>query len=135
MYGKLNPWAVGSAALAGESPDVGGKRHPSDFALWKAQKPGEPAWDSPWGPGRPGWHIECSAMASAIAGETLDIHSGGEDLRFPHHDNELAQVAMAARQAGGQAGSGAGASRGAAGGGGRGTAVGQQRSGNAVPCG
>eukprot|EP00887_Chlorella_sp_A99_P008002 scaffold12.g8002.t1 len=89
-YGKLNPWAVGAAALAGESPDGGDKRHPTDFALWKAQKPGEPAWDSPWGPGRPGWHID--AMASAIVGPVLDIHSGGEDLRFPHHDNELAQA-------------------------------------------
>ncbi len=63
-----------------------------DFALWKAAKPGEPAWDSPWGLGRPGWHIECSAMASSIIGSRLDIHTGGEDLRFPHHDNELAQA-------------------------------------------
>lgn len=91
-YGKLNPWAVGSAALAGETTDCGGKRHPSDFALWKNAKPGEPVWESPWGLGRPGWHIECSAMASAIIGQTLDIHTGGEDLRFPHHDNELAQA-------------------------------------------
>lgn len=96
VYGKLNPWAVGSAALAADDPDTrqgdGEKRHPTDFALWKAAKPGEPAWDSPWGEGRPGWHIECSAMASKIIGEQLDIHSGGEDLRFPHHDNELAQA-------------------------------------------
>lgn len=62
-----------------------------DFALWKASKPGEPAWDSVWGPGRPGWHIECSAMAHAVLGKRMDIHSGGEDLKFPHHDNELAQ--------------------------------------------
>ncbi|GAB4823051.1 hypothetical protein N2152v2_010097 [Parachlorella kessleri] len=94
VYGKLNPWAVGSAALGGGECEGGGgdKRNPSDFALWKAQKPGEPAWDSPWGRGRPGWHIECSAMASAILGSKLDIHTGGEDLRFPHHDNELAQA-------------------------------------------
>ncbi|KAL3152254.1 hypothetical protein ABBQ32_001333 [Trebouxia sp. C0010 RCD-2024] len=95
-YGKLNPWAVGSAALAADDPDTrqgnGEKRHPTDFALWKAAKPGEPSWDSPWGQGRPGWHIECSAMASRIIGARLDIHSGGEDLRFPHHDNELAQA-------------------------------------------
>ncbi|KAK4671169.1 Cysteine--tRNA ligase, cytoplasmic [Podospora pseudoanserina] len=67
------------------------KRSPNHFALWKASKPGEPAWDSPWGRGRPGWHIECSAMASEAIGKTMDIHSGGVDLRFPHHDNELAQ--------------------------------------------
>ena len=68
-----------------------GRRSASDFALWKASKPGEPSWPSPWGPGRPGWHIECSVMASAILGSNLDIHSGGIDLAFPHHDNELAQ--------------------------------------------
>jgi cysteinyl-tRNA synthetase len=67
------------------------KRNPGDFALWKAAKPGEPAWDSPWGPGRPGWHIECSAMSMKLLGETLDIHGGGLDLQFPHHENELAQ--------------------------------------------
>ncbi|MDR0648485.1 MAG: cysteine--tRNA ligase [Synergistaceae bacterium] len=67
------------------------KRHPLDFALWKAQKPGEPAWDSPWGPGRPGWHIECSAMAEKYLGDTIDIHGGGSDLVFPHHENEIAQ--------------------------------------------
>jgi cysteinyl-tRNA synthetase len=67
------------------------KRHPADFALWKGSKPGEPAWDSPWGPGRPGWHIECSAMSLKHIGETLDIHGGGLDLMFPHHENELAQ--------------------------------------------
>ncbi|KAL4430549.1 hypothetical protein ABPG77_005789 [Micractinium sp. CCAP 211/92] len=92
-YGKLNPWAVGAAALAGEAADATSeKRHPSDFALWKASKPGEPFWESPWGKGRPGWHIECSAMASSILGSKMDIHTGGEDLRFPHHDNELAQA-------------------------------------------
>jgi cysteinyl-tRNA synthetase len=67
------------------------KRNAGDFALWKNSKPGEPAWDSPWGKGRPGWHIECSAMAQALLGETLDIHGGGLDLQFPHHENELAQ--------------------------------------------
>lgn len=96
-YGKLRPWAVGSSTLASEG-EVGGdfatmeKRHPNDFALWKASKPGEPSWDSPWGKGRPGWHIECSAMASSILGMNIDIHTGGEDLKFPHHDNELAQA-------------------------------------------
>ncbi|MDZ4185958.1 MAG: cysteine--tRNA ligase [Desulfuromonadales bacterium] len=67
------------------------KRHPMDFALWKAAKAGEPAWESPWGPGRPGWHIECSAMSMQYLGETFDIHGGGKDLVFPHHENEIAQ--------------------------------------------
>jgi cysteinyl-tRNA synthetase len=67
------------------------KRNPGDFALWKGAKPGEPAWESPWGPGRPGWHIECSAMSMKYLGRTLDIHGGGLDLQFPHHENELAQ--------------------------------------------
>jgi cysteinyl-tRNA synthetase len=67
------------------------KRNPGDFALWKGAKPGEPKWDSPWGPGRPGWHIECSAMSMKLLGQTLDIHGGGLDLQFPHHENELAQ--------------------------------------------
>ncbi|MBI2805593.1 MAG: cysteine--tRNA ligase [Planctomycetes bacterium] len=67
------------------------KRSPGDFALWKSAKPGEPAWDSPWGKGRPGWHIECSAMSMKLLGKTLDIHGGGLDLQFPHHENELAQ--------------------------------------------
>ncbi len=67
------------------------KRNPGDFALWKSSKPGEPAWDSPWGKGRPGWHIECSVMSQALLGNTLDIHGGGLDLKFPHHENELAQ--------------------------------------------
>ena len=67
------------------------KRNPMDFALWKAAKPSEPSWESPWGPGRPGWHIECSAMSSALLGETFDIHGGGRDLIFPHHENEIAQ--------------------------------------------
>ena len=68
------------------------KEHPMDFALWKAAKPGEPAWDSPWGKGRPGWHIECSAMNMAHLGEQIDIHGGGNDLIFPHHENEIAQT-------------------------------------------
>jgi cysteinyl-tRNA synthetase len=67
------------------------KRNPMDFALWKAAKPGEPSWESPWGPGRPGWHIECSAMSSTLLGTTFDIHGGGRDLIFPHHENEIAQ--------------------------------------------
>ncbi len=67
------------------------KRDPLDFALWKASKPGEPTWESPWGPGRPGWHIECSAMAMAHLGRTIDLHGGGQDLTFPHHENEIAQ--------------------------------------------
>src|SRR5258707_15034211 len=68
-----------------------GKRSSADFALWKASKPGEPAWPSPWGEGRPGWHIECSVMATEVLGDNMDIHSGGIDLAFPHHDNEIAQ--------------------------------------------
>ena len=67
------------------------KHNPMDFALWKAAKPGEPSWESPWGPGRPGWHIECSAMSSTLLGDTFDIHGGGRDLIFPHHENEIAQ--------------------------------------------
>ena len=68
------------------------KVDPLDFALWKAAKPGEPVWDSPWGPGRPGWHIECVAMATDLLGETFDIHGGGDDLAFPHHQNEVAEA-------------------------------------------
>ena len=67
------------------------RKRPSDFALWKKSKAGEPMWKSEWGMGRPGWHIECSAMCSDVHGDTLDIHTGGEDLKFPHHDNEIAQ--------------------------------------------
>src|SRR5262249_34698187 len=67
------------------------KRHPGDFALWKSSKPGEPSWESPWGPGRPGWHIECSAMSMKLLGEHFDIHGGGLDLVFPHHENEVVQ--------------------------------------------
>lgn len=78
-----------------EKADTGYKRSPLDFALWKASKPGEPSWDSPWGPGRPGWHIECSAMVEKHLPDGADIHGGGTDLRFPHHENELAQSAAA----------------------------------------
>jgi cysteinyl-tRNA synthetase len=67
------------------------KEHPMDFVLWKGAKPGEPSWESPWGPGRPGWHIECTAMSLEYLGEQLDIHGGGQDLVFPHHENEIAQ--------------------------------------------
>ena len=73
------------------APKAAGQRSKSDFALWKKSKPGEPSWPSPWGNGRPGWHIECSVMASAVFGDNMDIHSGGIDLAFPHHDNEMAQ--------------------------------------------
>ncbi len=95
-------------ALSGQDPDrlrasgkavahghTGEKRDPLDFALWKAAKPGEPSWPSPWGPGRPGWHIECSAMAVEHLGESFDVHAGGIDLVFPHHENELAQSTCA----------------------------------------
>ncbi|KAL9664432.1 hypothetical protein QQ045_019832 [Rhodiola kirilowii] len=74
------------------------KRHPADFALWKAAKPGEPSWDSPWGPGRPGWHIECSAMSAHFLTYSFDIHGGGIDLIFPHHENELAQSCAACKE-------------------------------------
>src|ERR671914_376995 len=78
-----------------EKGQTGHKRSPLDFALWKASKPGEPSWESPWGPGRPGWHIECSAMVSKHLPEGADIHGGGTDIRFPHHENELAQSTAA----------------------------------------
>ncbi|MHB0859040.1 MAG: cysteine--tRNA ligase [Anaerolineae bacterium] len=76
----------------GNVPDDPHKRDPLDFVLWQAQKPGEPAWESPWGPGRPGWHIECSTMAIKYLGEVIDVHGGGGDLAFPHHDCEMAQA-------------------------------------------
>jgi cysteinyl-tRNA synthetase len=76
---------------AEDSDDVGAKRDPRDFTLWKGAKPGEPAWETPWGSGRPGWHLECSAMSTKYLGPTFDIHGGGMDLIFPHHENELAQ--------------------------------------------
>lgn len=90
-YGKLSHQPLDELE-AGARVSVGEKkREPMDFALWKAQKPGEPAWESPWGMGRPGWHIECSAMANRYLGKTIDIHAGGQDLIFPHHENEIAQ--------------------------------------------
>lgn len=90
-YGKLSGRKLEDME-AGARIDVDErKENPFDFALWKAQKPGEPAWESPWGLGRPGWHIECSAMSSRLLGETIDIHGGGKDLIFPHHENEIAQ--------------------------------------------
>lgn len=90
-YGRLSKRRL-EDLQAGARVDVDErKRHPMDFALWKSSKPGEPAWESPWGPGRPGWHIECSAMSIRHLGETFDIHGGGMDLIFPHHENEIAQ--------------------------------------------
>ncbi|GAK52681.1 cysteinyl-tRNA synthetase [Candidatus Moduliflexus flocculans] len=90
-YGKLSGRNVDDMR-SGARVDVDERKHdPLDFALWKASKPGEPAWDSPWGKGRPGWHIECSAMARKYLGDTFDIHGGGQDLIFPHHENEIAQ--------------------------------------------
>ena len=90
-YGKLSHQPI-EDLQSGARIAVGDvKENPLDFALWKAAKPGEPAWDSPWGPGRPGWHIECSAMSNRYLGKTIDIHCGGEDLQFPHHENEIAQ--------------------------------------------
>lgn len=90
-YGKLCNRDPEQLEVGSRIEVTGKKRNPGDFALWKGAKPGEPAWDSPWGPGRPGWHIECSVMSQALLGETLDIHGGGLDLQFPHHENELAQ--------------------------------------------
>ena len=91
QYGKLSHQNLEDLELGSRIDVDERKQDPMDFALWKAQKPGEPAWDSPWGKGRPGWHIECSAMAIKYLGETIDIHSGGQDLIFPHHENEIAQ--------------------------------------------
>ena len=101
VYFDTQAWGANYGKLIGQNLDdleagarieVGDiKRHPMDFALWKGQKPGEPAWKSPWGMGRPGWHIECSAMSMKYLGETFDIHCGGVDLIFPHHENEIAQ--------------------------------------------
>ncbi|MFA6471285.1 MAG: cysteine--tRNA ligase, partial [Candidatus Latescibacterota bacterium] len=90
-YGKLSGRDI-EKMLSGARVDIDErKNNPLDFALWKAAKPGEPSWESPWGPGRPGWHIECSVMSMRYAGDTLDIHAGGQDLIFPHHENEIAQ--------------------------------------------
>ena len=90
-YGRLSGKSL-DELRAGERVEVDpNKRDPMDFVLWKAAKPGEPAWASPWGPGRPGWHIECSAMSAELLGRQFDIHGGGQDLQFPHHENEIAQ--------------------------------------------
>lgn len=100
-YGKLEPWSVGNEALLAEGEGSltaadeaikSQKKAAGDFVLWKKSKENEPTWESPWGPGRPGWHIECSAMASHVLGPVIDIHAGGIDLRFPHHSNEVAQA-------------------------------------------
>lgn len=90
-YGKLSHRNLESMMAAESAIGSDDKESPMDFALWKASKPGEPSWTSPWGQGRPGWHIECSAMSLKYLGDTLDIHGGGQDLVFPHHENEIAQ--------------------------------------------
>lgn len=91
QYGKLSKMDIDELQAGIRAPLSEVKRSPLDFVLWKMSKPGEPAWESPWGLGRPGWHIECSAMAMNALGETFDIHGGGVDLQFPHHENEIAQ--------------------------------------------
>ncbi len=90
-YGKLSHRDPEELEAGARIEPTAVKRHPGDFALWKGSKPGEPAWDSPWGPGRPGWHIECSALSLKLLGEHFDIHGGGLDLVFPHHENEVVQ--------------------------------------------
>ncbi|GAA1268748.1 cysteine--tRNA ligase [Sphaerisporangium rubeum] len=90
-YGKLSNQRPENMRAAGDTDSDSAKHDPRDFALWKGAKPGEPTWPTPWGPGRPGWHLECSAMATKYLGETFDIHGGGVDLIFPHHENEIAQ--------------------------------------------
>ncbi|RIK50735.1 MAG: cysteine--tRNA ligase [Chloroflexi bacterium] len=90
-YGRLSGRSLQEAMSGTRVAEDARKENAADFALWKSAKPGEPAWDSPWGPGRPGWHIECSAMCLHHLGETIDIHGGGNDLIFPHHENEIAQ--------------------------------------------
>ncbi len=96
-YGKLSGRTL-DEQIAGARVEVAPyKRHPADFVLWKPSKPGEPVWDSPWGPGRPGWHVECTAMIEKTLGLPIDIHGGGHDLIFPHHENEIAQGECAGR--------------------------------------
>jgi cysteinyl-tRNA synthetase len=90
QYGELSGQRL-DHMIAAQDTDGGGKRDPRDFTLWKGVKPGEPFWETPWGPGRPGWHLECSAMSTKYLGHTFDIHGGGLDLLFPHHENEQAQ--------------------------------------------
>ncbi len=90
-YGKLSKKSIDDLKSGARIEINKEKKNPMDFVLWKNSKPGEPSWDSPWGKGRPGWHIECSVMSKELLGETIDIHAGGEDLQFPHHENEIAQ--------------------------------------------
>lgn len=90
-YGKLSKQNLDELDLGARIEVNTQKKHPMDFVLWKAKKPGEPSWESPWGEGRPGWHIECSVMSTKFLGESIDIHCGGQDLMFPHHENEIAQ--------------------------------------------
>ena len=90
-YGELSGQRLEHMRAAADTDDSGAKRDPRDFTLWKGAKPGEPTWPTPWGPGRPGWHLECSAMSTKYLGSTFDIHGGGLDLLFPHHENEQAQ--------------------------------------------
>ena len=97
-YGKLSGQNITEMKKGARIEPGDQKRNPLDFALWKKAKPGEPVWQSPWGPGRPGWHIECSAMSCSILGPTFDIHGGGMDLQFPHHENEVAQAQAATGQ-------------------------------------
>lgn len=94
-YGRLSGQNLDQLQAGARVEVDENKRDPMDFVLWKMSKPGEPTWDSPWGPGRPGWHIECSAMNSKHLGEHFDIHGGGSDLQFPHHENEIAQSCCA----------------------------------------
>ena len=90
-YGELSRQSIEDLRSGARVEVDEEKNSPLDFAVWKAMKPGEPYWESPWGKGRPGWHIECSAMSTSILGKTIDIHGGGQDLIFPHHENEIAQ--------------------------------------------
>ena len=90
-YGKLSKQNLEDLEMGARIEVNEQKKHPMDFVLWKAKKPGEPSWEAPWGEGRPGWHIECSVMSTKFLGETIDIHCGGQDLMFPHHENEIAQ--------------------------------------------
>ncbi|MFO8153355.1 cysteine--tRNA ligase [Thioalkalivibrio sp.] len=94
-YGRLSRRSLDDMRAGARVEVADYKRDPADFVLWKPSRPGEPAWDSPWGPGRPGWHLECSAMTEAHLGDTIDIHGGGHDLVFPHHENEIAQSCAA----------------------------------------
>ncbi|RYG81648.1 cysteine--tRNA ligase, partial [bacterium] len=94
-YGQLSGKRIGDLRAGARVEVDDQKRDPLDFVLWKPSKAGEPSWDSPWGAGRPGWHIECSAMSTALLGDWFDIHGGGMDLKFPHHENEIAQTCSA----------------------------------------